>query len=167
MAGPSRGEAIDTLREGQSQLDLLIGALSDAELSKSATIGDGDWSTKDLIGHVAHWEELALETIVAARADEAYPLQRSADEENAEDVERKAGLTLDEVRASAARTRATLLEELEAMADEEWRSKPSFGSSREGRLGVLLGGILGARKRPFGHVWAHLPDLTAYVDSLR
>ena len=167
MDSPSRGEAIATLQEGQSELDRLLANLSDAELTERATIGGGDWSAKDLIGHMAHWEELALEAIVAARAAEPYPVQRSADEENAQDIERKALLSLDEVRSSAVRTHQMLLEELEAMTDDEWRSKPMFGEKREGRLGILLGGILGAPKRPFGHAFAHLDDVKAYADSLR
>ncbi|MDP9295832.1 MAG: ClbS/DfsB family four-helix bundle protein, partial [Actinomycetota bacterium] len=86
-------EAAVLLEDGRREIEQLVGEMSDADAERTATIGGGDWSVKDLIGHIAHWEELALETV--GRALTEGPLTRAGledvDAENAKDVERKAG----------------------------------------------------------------------------
>ena len=59
MANTMQVEAIAKLRQGQAELDSLLARLSEAELTRTATIGGGEWSAKDLLGHIAFWEELA------------------------------------------------------------------------------------------------------------
>jgi hypothetical protein len=85
---------------------------------------------------------------------------------NAERVQAKRGLSLDEVRIQAADTHRELIEELSHMGDEEWNAKAFYDTDQRDRLGNLLGSVTGAAKRPFGHAFAHLPDLEAYVSSL-
>src|SRR5438552_18593966 len=68
MAAPWRAEALATLETAQDELDSLYGQLTDAQLGQPGTLGTTDWAGKDLMGHIAFWEELALETIDAWRA---------------------------------------------------------------------------------------------------
>jgi DinB family protein len=63
MATPAPSQALATLHAGQEELDALFDELTDAELSQPATIGGGAWAAKDLMGHIAFWEELALATV--------------------------------------------------------------------------------------------------------
>ena len=56
MADLSRDEAVAELEDGQRRIDQLLQGLSEEDLIRPATIGGGDWSAKDLIGHVATWE---------------------------------------------------------------------------------------------------------------
>ena len=49
---------------------------------------------------------------------------------------------------------------------EEWEGKAFYETERRTRLGTLLCAVTGAPKRPFGHAFAHLSDLEAYVSSL-
>src|SRR5262249_57451316 len=63
MTTPTREEAIATLEEGQAALDTLLARLSPEQLVRPATIGGGDWSAKDLLGHIAFWEELASQAL--------------------------------------------------------------------------------------------------------
>ena len=60
MPTPPRAEALATLEAGQDELDALFGQLTDTELSQPGTVGRSDWAAKDLLGHIAFWEELAL-----------------------------------------------------------------------------------------------------------
>src|SRR4029077_2284251 len=85
---------------------------------------------------------------------------------NAERVQAKRGLSLDEIRIQAADTHRELIEELSHMDEGEWTAKAFYDTERRTTLGNLLGSITGASKRPFGHAFAHLPDLEAYVASL-
>jgi hypothetical protein len=163
-------EAAAILEEGHGHVDRLTANVPDAEASKPATIGGGDWSVKDLVGHIAHWEELALETLRRARAEGT--LSRVAlddvDAENAKDVARKADWDMGRVRTEAAATHAELVNELQAMSEDEWRKPLSTGRMGEDlTLADMLGSVLGAPERPFAHVWAHLKELEDYASSRR
>jgi hypothetical protein len=166
----TRDEALATLHEGQRRLDELLAGLSDDDLTRRATIGGGDWSAKDLIGHLATWEELAVEAIQAWRSERepwADAVPGGVDEINARTVADKAGLSLNEVRAGAANSHAHLVRTIREMSDQEWAARPSFPTKQEEALGNRVGGITGGPDGPFRHAFAHIPDLEAYVATLR
>src|SRR5688500_1269182 len=58
---PSVEEAIAVLEEGHREMMKIVAAIPKDSLDQPGAIGD--WSIKDLIGHIATWEELALRTI--------------------------------------------------------------------------------------------------------
>jgi hypothetical protein len=161
---PSEAAAI--LEEGQTEFDRLAARVPDDEAVQRNTIGGGEWSLKDLIGHLAHWEELALATIARFRADGvlARIADPDVDVENARDVARKVDWPLGRVRSEAAATHERLLGEIRAASDEDWTDPRPFEAS-ERSLSEMLASVLGAPGRPFGHAWAHLADLQAYASS--
>jgi hypothetical protein len=173
MALPTRQEAVGTLEEGREAIDALVSRLAGEEIVRAGTIGDGAWSVLELIGHLAVWEELALEALAEWRdgrvpfVEEVFRGSQTVDELN---DERIAALRLraeDDVRIWAAQTHRALASEIEAMTDDEWTSMAPYPAERRDRLAMLLGSVLGASKRPFGHAFAHLPDIQAYVSDLR
>ena len=168
MSEPSPAEAAAILDEGQTAVDRLAARVPDEEAVRRGAIGGGEWSLKDLLGHVAHWEELALETISRARADGAITRVAlgDVDEENAKDVARKLDWPLDRVRNEASSTHQKLLAEIRSTSEEDWNRALPFDGGGERTLGGMLGSVLGAPNRPFGHAWAHLRDLEEYVSSL-
>lgn len=172
VAIPTRDQAIVTLDEGQAALDSLFARLSDEEMTRPATIG-GEWSAKHLLGHVAFWEELALEALTDWRAGRRPSVEcifeggrEGIDAANARDQERTAAQSLSEVRARATTAHTTLVQSIREMSDEEWRGKSPYPNAHRVTFAELIGSVLGAPKRPFGHAFAHLPDLQAYVESL-
>ena len=172
MAQPTRADALATIQEGQARLDELLSGLSDDDQSRTATIGGGDWSAKDLIGHIAFWEEIALETLEAWRRGEKPRVEETftsggTDSLNRWNYERKREWSVEKVRRESNETHRRLLEELASLTDEEWQSKAPFPTERRKHLRSELGAVLGAPKRPFGHAFAHIPDLEAYVACLR
>ena len=68
MAAITREEAIAILEDGQRQIDALVARLTEEQLSTPNTIGGGEWSAKDLLSHVARWNEIAVEALMAWRA---------------------------------------------------------------------------------------------------
>jgi len=167
---PSRQEAIAALDAGRAAVDALTARLSDDEIERRATLGGGDWSVKDLLGHLASWEEYAVEAVEAHRAGrmawvEATPLD--VDDLNAEAVEAKAGPSLPDIRREAETTHAHLIDLIEDMPDAEW-SAPTMSQDSSGNprtLGALLGVITGSAAGPFRHVDAHLADLEGVVEA--
>jgi hypothetical protein len=167
----TREEALSTLEEGRAVVDVLLQRLSDEELARPRTIGGGEWSARDLVSHLAHWEELAQQAADDWRAgrepgiEEVFRNDR-VDEVNADNVARSRDLTATQARERAARAHVTIVATIVTMSDEEWSRKAAYAARRRRTLGFLLASILGAPKRGFGHAFAHLPDLQAYVDSL-
>lgn len=79
----------------------------------------GDWSVKDIIGHVATWEEESLKWLpVVARG---LPTERYGDIHrfNAEQIAAKRGLSLDEVLRRAEESHRRLVSYAEGVP-EEW-----------------------------------------------
>jgi hypothetical protein len=171
VARPTRADALATIEDGQARLDELLGVLSEEDLTRPATIGGGDWSAKDLVGHIAFWEEVAVAVLDSWRRGAGLDLAEAfapggTDGMNAWNQERKDRWTLQRVQRDAEKTHRKLMGELKKLTNEEWRSSMPVTASRRVRLGTRLGGVLGATKRPFGHAFAHIPDLEAYVASL-
>jgi hypothetical protein len=174
VSPPSRDQAITTLEQGQRMLEALCARLSDEDLTRPATIGGGDWSAKDLLGHLAFWEELAVELVAARRAGRPPAVDRisaagdaGVDRANAENQARTARQPLPLVRARAAAAHASVLELIGGLSDDEWQAASSDPNARYPTLAERLGAILGGEQRgPFGHAFDHLPDLQTYVESL-
>jgi hypothetical protein len=158
-----REEAIRDLESGQSALDSLYARLSGVQMEQPATIGGGSWSAKDLLGHVAAWEQLAVQTIAAWRAESDLPAEGSwpgTDVFNARVQERTSKQLLDDVRQHASDTHRALVRAVETLTDAEWQSTRGDRSLAY-RLGAITGGATGN----FRHVFDHLDDLKAFVDA--
>ena len=171
MASITREQAIKTLEDGQSQLDVLFGALTDEQLSRPATIGDGEWSARDLMGHVARWNEIAIESLASWRAGEVPWIEGQwsggADKINAENYEVSRDHSIEQARDRLRQSHDALVGAITEMADAEWHSKAPYVTGRRQWLGMLLGGVTGAPKRAFGHAFAHLGDLGTYVAGVK
>ncbi|HEX2267499.1 MAG TPA: DinB family protein [Actinomycetota bacterium] len=180
MAQPSRQEAVSIIEEGHARLHELLDLIPEADLVRESTIGGGEWSAKDLIGHIATWEEMALRSLDEWRRREipwveqehgpfGGPGNEAVDAINAQAVEEKRRLSLNDVRRGAQEIHQRLVTEITALSDEEWRAKTFYPTEggRRNRLVTLLGAVLGAPKGPFAHAFAHIPDAEAFVASLQ
>jgi uncharacterized protein (TIGR03083 family) len=81
----------------------------------------GDWSVKDLIGHVAYWDDDALadvERIMKGRGLVAG----TADERNATAAAANAARSLDELRAEMAQTHETVVGVLRGLDPDDPRT---------------------------------------------
>jgi hypothetical protein len=168
MTEMTRERAVATLEEGDATIRALLERLPDEVLTRPSTIGGGEWSAKDLIGHLATWEQIALRTIDEWRSGvdpwiTAGP--ETTDEINERTVTEKAQRSLDSVRSEAASVHRELILALQRQSDSEWAA-PIEDEGRIRTLGSLLGGVLGAPRRPFGHAFAHAPDLEAFARSI-
>ncbi len=165
-------QAIDVLQDGDRRVRELLATVAEHDMMRPATIGGGEWSAKDLLGHLAFWEEIALETLRWRRRGERPRMEEAftaggTDELNAWNQERKRSWSLERIGTNAEQTHQGLISALGGLSDEEWRAKAAQEGSSGRPLGEELGAVLGAPQRPFGHAWAHLPDLEAFVSALR
>jgi hypothetical protein len=180
MAQPSQEEAISILEEGNARLRELLQSIPEPDLIREAAIGGGEWSAKDLIGHIATWEELAIRSLEEWRRGEIPWVERddgpftgsgneAVDAINARTVEEKRRLSLEEVRRSGDETHRRLVALIRGLSGDEWTARAFYPTENNRRrsLVTLLGAILGAPRAPFGHAFAHIPDVLAFVASVR
>jgi len=169
-------EAAAILARGSEALDAAFSKLSADAAEARGTIGGGTWSARDLAGHLATWEELALRTIEEVRAGRPPSIRTTVTDEasldrfNATEVERKASTGWEETLTNFRATNARLVATVRAIPDDEWgRVAPSAGASGGGRartLGEEVGSSTGMPRNPFRHAWAHLGDLQAFVQAV-
>ena len=166
---PSQPHTLRILEEEHESVRELVERLRNEDFARPATIGGGDWSAKDLVGHLTSWEEHALEALKAWRRGEPAPIQRALR------VHGLNGVNADAVVADRERSAATvhrrfddihrrLVAEIRSMLDTVWDAPPTTRSRRS--LGHVLGGIIGGPGGPFTHASSHLPHLRAYVESV-
>jgi len=156
----TREEALAVLAAGQAELDAQFARLNEADLAVPGTLGGGDWAPKDLMGHIALWEELALQTVDAWRAGVApASAEKDTDELNAENQAAQAATSVPELRARAASAHAAVLAVVHSLSDADWNAPLSWPNAQPITLGERLGSVLAAPGRPFGHAYAHLDDL--------
>jgi hypothetical protein len=174
MSAPHRDQAIAQLAEAKAALDAQLQFLSDAAMVVPATIGGGDWSAKDLLGHVAFWEELAVEAIGDWKHNR--PLRfwglfaggaGGVDSANAQNQTVTSAQSLGHVRDRASRSNAAVVDAIRSLSPADWQATITSPNGQTETLGELVGGILGAPTRPFGHGFAHLTDLEDYVKRVR
>ncbi len=166
---PSRSGALRTLEEEHESVRELVERLRDQDFTRAATIGGGDWSAKDLLGHLTSWEEHALEALMAWRRGDPAPIQRALrlhglNAVNAENVAADRNRSSATVRRRFEHVHRRLVAEIRSTPDETWDAPPTARSRRS--LGRVLGGIVGGPGGPFAHASAHLRHLRAYVESV-
>jgi len=165
---PSRRDVLRVLEEGRGRIDELLDRLPKAAFVVPG-VGGGTWSPKDLIGHLASWEEYALDALAAWDRGERAPIDDlwitiSTTRLNDQAVLRKAAWSLARVRRDADRTHEELLSAIEAASDTRWRA-PATARGRKA-LGARLGSILqGSGGAAFAHDASHVRSLASFVDG--
>jgi Protein of unknown function (DUF1706) len=176
MAAPTRQRALAELNDGALRIRLLLDPIPDEALAGPGTVAGGQWSVKDLVGHLATWEALALRTLQEWRAGEtpwveqpegvfSAPATGKVDAFNARSIEEHRAHSMWTVRRWADRTHADLVAAIRDLADVEWMAKATYPTpnGRRRHLASLLGSILGAKSGPFRHAFDHIPELERFV----
>jgi mycothiol maleylpyruvate isomerase-like protein len=167
MATSKKAEALGVLRDGHREVARLVDRLPAPAMSRPG-LGGGDWSPKDLLGHLTSWEEYALAAIGAWQDGAVAPIDqairtRGLNEVNAVAVDAKAGLPIDRVRQEFDEVHAELVRTLQAIPDDLWDAPATTRMRRP--LGLKVGAILGGPGGPYLHADAHLPDLRGFVEE--
>lgn len=165
----TRDDAVRLLEEQHAELAALFAELDEDAFVRRGTIGGGDWSAKDLLGHLTSWEEHALDALKAWRRGEPSPVQQALrahglNAVNAENVAADRDRSSPTVRRRFDDVHRRLVTEIRSMPDTTWDAPPTTRSRRS--LGHVLGGIVGGPGGPFTHASSHLSHLRAYVESV-
>lgn len=165
----SRRAALRVLRQSRARTLDLLERIPRGGFTRPG-LGGGEWSPKDLVGHLCSWEEYALDALAAWERGERAPIDDlqftvSTSRINRQNVERKASWSVAKVRRESEGTHAELLEAMGRLTNPRWRT-PATPRGRK-PLGLRLGGILGGPGGPFRHDEAHHPSLLSFVEGHR
>jgi hypothetical protein len=162
----TRTEALATLGRGYDETQAELQRLP-AEHMATAGIGGGRWSPKDLLGHLALWHEIALRSIEEIRREErpwiVGVFAEAGPGPNDGELAARAGWSLDRARDAFEGSYAGVVSILRALDDREWERSVDGWVDEPATLGGLLGVVLGKDDLPFGHAFAHLPELSAFA----
>ena len=114
----TKAELLHFMAAERSALEAALGRLSDAELHAPAL--PGEWSVKDAMAHIAHWELRVVERLQTCARGET-PVRRtvSIDELNQAVYEENLGKPLTEVRQAFEDAHLTLLQEVERLSEAD------------------------------------------------
>jgi hypothetical protein len=160
----TRQEAIDILERGHGRIRRLVRRIPAHRMARPG-VGGGDWTPKDLVGHLCFWEENVLEALEAWNAGERAPIDREIYERsigaiNEAGVRRRSRHTLARVLRDWDNVHGELIRAIRTMPDARWEN-PATPRGRKA-LGHRMGQLLLGRG-PFEHADAHVKDLEEFV----
>jgi DinB family protein len=163
----TRHDAIDLLEGGHARIGRLLKQLPQHWMARPG-IGGGEWTPKDLVGHLCFWEENVLEAIAAWDRGERAPIDRAIYTRsialiNAEGVRTRSRHTLARVSRDWDNVHGELIRTIRTMPDARWE-KPATPRGRKS-MGHRMGQLLIGRE-PFTHADAHLKDLESFVAAI-
>lgn len=164
---PTRAQAMEILDVTRSRTEELVADLTEGQMRRPTQLGGGGWSIKDLLGHLAGYEEQAVALVTGEKPRFDFGRFGSVDERNAADIERKRSWSVKRVRQDLESMRAALVNAIEETDDERWTAKIQTSSGRSA-LALVLGKLLvGGHYGLFAHDLAHITDLKKSVKMLR
>jgi hypothetical protein len=122
----TKAELLNRLRTEHARLTQAIGQLTEAQLTQPGIIGT--WSVKDMLPHIMHWEQFALDELEPAMRGER-PVAPDAggtndaeleDEINARVVAQYRDMPLDAVRAAFDRSFERVVAVVEALNEADF-----------------------------------------------
>jgi Mycothiol maleylpyruvate isomerase N-terminal domain len=165
MDAPAKDDALRILRDDHAEVRRLVDRLRPAAATRPG-LGGGDWSPKDLLGHLTSWEQYALAAMGAWVDGRPAPIDLAIRSDglnrvNRDAVEMKRDRPLRQILEEFEDIHEELHRALGAVPAQAWDAPPTTRAKRT--LGRKVGGILGGPGGPFTHAAAHLPNLRAFV----
>jgi hypothetical protein len=165
MSPTAKADALAALAREHDEVTGLVDRLAPGDAVRPG-LGGGEWSPKDLLGHLTSWEEYALAAMGAWLDGRTAPIDQALRSKgltavNREAVARKAGRPYPAVRGAFDEVHRALLDALKTISPERWDAPATTRSKRS--LGERIGGVLGGAGGGYHHAASHLPDLRAFV----
>jgi hypothetical protein len=157
-----------TVERGHEEVATLLSRIASGDFAVPG-VGGAAWSPKDLLAHLALWQEIAVRTVAEFRSGEepwiAGVFAGPGPGPNDEELAARSTWAFEQARAAYAGSHQEVLRLLEELSEAEWMSPVRGWHEEPPSLGGLLGVVLGKDDMPFGHALAHTPDLQAFVES--
>lgn len=154
-------EMLCRMAEERQKLLQAMEGLTGEQMTRPETVGE--WSVKDILGHIASWDEETLKAVKQlVHEGRPYIMEDldSVDAWNARQVQKKRGLSLGEVVAEFTAVRQELLEVVEGLTEEQLTQRVQYPWPEEGPLQELIAAST------FEHDGEHCRDILAWRKTL-
>jgi hypothetical protein len=115
--GTMKSKLLDLLHHAHADIVALGNEVSEQERNASGTFER--WSARDLIAHIAHWQDQLTQNLAAARRGEQGPAAVEEDETNKMVFEKNRTRAFDDITAWAERVYAALVAQVNEFNDAE------------------------------------------------
>jgi uncharacterized damage-inducible protein DinB len=134
----TKEEALARLAESRQTLHQAIEGLSEEEMTQPQV--EGVWTVKDVLGHIASWEETCLEPL--QRYADGGPFEVEVIEDymawNDEQAARKRDVPLDTILEELANVRQGLVEAASRLSAGQWKQRVPFSWGGRGTIAEVL-----------------------------
>jgi uncharacterized damage-inducible protein DinB len=137
----TKEEVLARLAESRQTLHQAIEGLSKEEMTQPQV--EGVWTVKDVLGHIASWEETCLEPL--RRYADGGPFAVEVIEDymawNNEQAARKRDIPLDTILDELATVRQGLVEAASRLSAGQWKQRVPFSWGGKGTIADTLEGL--------------------------
>jgi uncharacterized damage-inducible protein DinB len=134
----TKEETLARLAESRQTLHQAIEGLSEEEMTQVQV--EGVWTVKDVLGHIASWEETCLEPL--RRYADGGPFEVEVIEDylkwNDEQAARKRDIPLDAILDELATVRQGLVEAANRLSAGQWKQRVPFSWGGRGTIAEVL-----------------------------
>jgi uncharacterized damage-inducible protein DinB len=134
----TKEETLARLAESRQTLHQAIEGLSEEEMTQVQV--EGVWTVKDVLGHIASWEETCLEPL--RRYADGGPFEVEVIEDymawNNEQAARKRDIPLDAILDELATVRQGLVEAANRLSAGQWKQRVPFSWGGRGTIAEVL-----------------------------
>jgi uncharacterized damage-inducible protein DinB len=134
----TKEEVLARLAESRQTLHQAIEGLSEEEMTQVQV--EGVWTVKDVLGHIASWEETCLEPL--QRYADGGPFEVQVIEDylawNDEQAARKRDVPLDTILDELAAIRQGLVEAASRLSAGQWKQRVPFSWGGQGTIAEVL-----------------------------
>ena len=149
---------IENIHDGRRELDAAVARISDER--KIMVILHGEWSIKDLIGHLGFWEERVVILFNVLRSGDTPEPYEDVDDLNSKAIIRSRNLTLSEVFRIEEAAYKNVLAVIEEATDKELFDPNYFQWTNGRRFEELIS------DNTWGHYEEHLPEINAWLKRI-
>lgn len=153
----TKRELLEAIHKGRAELEAALEGLSPEQMAAPGVMGE--WSVKDILGHIAMWESHLVTTLYAVERGampKMLPTQAEVDKVNAESYAEQRGRPLERVLADFHAVHAQLLKRLEAIQERDLTGPKRFEWMEGKPLERLVAGDT------FIHYAEHCPAIEAW-----
>lgn len=137
----TKEEALNSLVESRGVLDQAIEGLGEEEMTQVQV--EGVWTIKDVLGHIASWDETMLEPLRRCVSGDPYEVEVIEDylAWNDEQAAYKRDVPLLATLNELATIRQELVTLVNGLSAEQWEERMTFPWGGAGKLTRALGGL--------------------------
>ncbi len=123
----TRRELLEAIQRGRAEFEAALAGLTQEQMT--APGATGEWSVKDILGHIAMWESRLVTTLYAIErgaTPKMFHTQAEVDQANAESYAEQRDRPLDRVLSDFHAVHAQLLRRLETVKERDLTDPKRF-----------------------------------------